>query len=104
MIFSSPDLGLLNLLKSQLETRGILGFIKNEFPPAAGEVPPILAEPELWIFEEKYSDEATGILHDLLKKSSHSAEIWKCQNCGELLEGQFELCWKCGNSREDSNG
>lgn len=100
MIYSASDLGLLNLLKSQLEARGISSFLKNEFPPAAGEVPRILAEPELWILEERHWDEASLILRDLLNKSHEAREAWTCGHCGERLEGQFEMCWKCGNAKE----
>jgi hypothetical protein len=24
---------------------------------------------------------------------------WQCPKCGENLESQFELCWKCGTAR-----
>src|SRR5262247_2554902 len=27
--------------------------------------------------------------------SSPSAQPWTCPQCGEKLEGQFDLCWKC---------
>jgi hypothetical protein len=100
ILYTSSDLGFLNLLKSQLETSGISVFIKNEYPPAAGEIPRIIAEPELWILGDEHFFEASTILRELLNKSSHSGEIWKCPQCGESLEGQFDLCWKCGHSRE----
>jgi hypothetical protein len=24
---------------------------------------------------------------------------WRCPHCNELIEGQFDVCWKCGRSR-----
>jgi len=28
-------------------------------------------------------------------------EAWKCVQCGEQIEGQFEICWKCESPRDD---
>lgn len=25
--------------------------------------------------------------------------MWTCSNCGEALEGDFDICWKCGTSK-----
>lgn len=25
---------------------------------------------------------------------------WKCANCGERVEGAFDVCWNCGCDRE----
>ena len=24
---------------------------------------------------------------------------WRCKGCNELVEGQFQVCWKCGNAK-----
>ena len=24
---------------------------------------------------------------------------WRCTSCNELIEGQFNVCWKCGRGR-----
>jgi hypothetical protein len=24
---------------------------------------------------------------------------WRCRHCDELVEGQFDVCWKCGRPR-----
>jgi hypothetical protein len=26
---------------------------------------------------------------------------WKCSKCGEMLEPEFDSCWKCGAVRKD---
>jgi RNA polymerase subunit RPABC4/transcription elongation factor Spt4 len=26
-----------------------------------------------------------------------SYRSWRCRSCNELIEGQFDLCWKCGS-------
>jgi hypothetical protein len=27
---------------------------------------------------------------------THPQPSWTCPKCGEVLEGQFTTCWKCG--------
>ena len=27
------------------------------------------------------------------------APAWRCSSCGEMVEGQFQACWKCGQLR-----
>ena len=26
---------------------------------------------------------------------------WRCVTCGEVIEGQFSQCWRCGSERPD---
>jgi hypothetical protein len=28
-----------------------------------------------------------------------SYRSWRCRACNELVEGQFEVCWKCGKAK-----
>ena len=32
-------------------------------------------------------------------KDPRSYRSWRCRACNELIEGQFEVCWKCSRSR-----
>jgi hypothetical protein len=32
-------------------------------------------------------------------KDPKSYRSWRCRACNELVEGQFEICWKCSASR-----
>ena len=32
-------------------------------------------------------------------KDPRSYRSWRCRACNELIEGQFEICWKCSRSR-----
>jgi len=29
---------------------------------------------------------------------------WKCPKCGEMLEPQFNTCWKCGTAQKNNEG
>lgn len=88
----------LYLFKSLLESEGITCFIKNEYPPAAGELPPIAAIPELWVINDNQYEKAMKLIQENSFYAQSSSQ-WKCPQCGEQLEGQFVTCWHCGNER-----
>lgn len=92
---------LLELLKSRLEDDGISSIIKNADPPAVGEVTPIVAWPELWVIEDRDYRKADNLVQQELKKlkDSESQDPWKCPKCRELIEAQFDICWKCSTSK-----
>jgi rubrerythrin len=49
------------------------------------------------------ADRARQIVARHLKGAAVSeaalAPAWRCPSCGELVEGQFQACWKCGTSK-----
>lgn len=94
-LISLDDRTQLYLLKSILESEDIICFIKNEYPPAAGELPPISAMPELWIVNNNQYDQAMALIQENLLSPQPSIS-WTCPQCGEELEGQFTTCWRCG--------
>ena len=32
-------------------------------------------------------------------KNVDTSENWKCKKCNEVHEGQFKVCWNCGEER-----
>jgi hypothetical protein len=97
-LFSSADKIQLYLFKSLLESEDIICFIKNEYPPAAGELPPIAATPELWVMNDNQYEKAMKLIQE--NSIPPSLAPWKCSQCGEKLEGQFTICWNCGNDKD----
>lgn len=98
-LFTTQNKIIIYLLKSKLEANGINCIIKNDQPPLAGEIPPIMAWPELWLIEDQQLDQAKEIIHKELYERNESNTAWKCSSCGEISPGEFNICWKCGNSR-----
>ena len=94
----ADDRTQLYLLKSILESEGIICFIKNEYPPAAGELPPVSARPELWVMDNQYYEKAMQLIQANSLPLTPS-KPWKCPRCGEQLEGQFTTCWNCGTDK-----
>ncbi|MBV8779962.1 MAG: hypothetical protein JO353_01065, partial [Phycisphaerae bacterium] len=69
---------------------------------ARGDIPfTQSALPSIWVNEADVP--AAQRIIDEMKRGgpahAHPAPIWTCPNCGEILEGQFTTCWKCGYER-----
>ena len=74
------------------------GFLSG----AAGELP-AMQFPEVWLMEER--DFPRG--QELLRRFAEQGEAvggerdaWHCGRCGEEIEPQFDICWKCGAARD----
>lgn len=98
-MYTTQDKILLYVLKAKLEAAGINCIIKNEQPPLAGNIPPIIAWPELWLMDDHQLEQAKKIVQQELAHINDTNTTWTCSQCGETLPGRFNLCWKCGNSR-----
>jgi hypothetical protein len=86
------------LFRDLLEREGIACLLRNEELFAAmGEIPFLEIRPELWVVDDEVYPRAKLLLEGLLREEK--LETWAC-DCGEVLEGQFGACWKCGKQRE----
>jgi hypothetical protein len=99
-VFSSPESARIGLLKSLLENAGIPCFIKENL---SGIYPGVTAFPaELMIANDDDYEKAMMLIDSWKKEAPQPGENWTCLNCGEVLEGQFHICWKCGTPREST--
>ena len=94
---------VLYLLQTKLQEIGIHSYMKNENAPLAGEIPSIVAWPELWIIDDEHYPAAQELVQKELSQIAKVTDDWICQHCHEQIEGQFVLCWKCGTSKEILN-
>jgi hypothetical protein len=96
-VYSASNISLVSIFQSILEQKGINSWIKNEYLSAGiGEIPPIECWPQLCVEDQDFA-EAKGIVDEELVEKDLAA--WKCDSCGEEIEGQFAACWNCGKSR-----
>lgn len=101
-VYSGKDPLMIGHLKNVLETFGINCITRKfDLSCAAGELPPIECWPELWVEDRKHA-EAEAILKKTLAPLNSVKKPWRCDHCGEEIEGQFTECWKCGQSRSHS--
>lgn len=99
-LFVTDNRVAIHLLKSKLEAQNIAAYIKNDNPPLAGELPAIIAPPELWVIHDEQYTAAQQILqHELEVNSKTPQQNWTCPQCGEKLETQFDVCWRCGTGK-----
>jgi hypothetical protein len=86
------------MVRDLLREHGIEAEVANEMIAGArGEAPLDLSTtPAVWIADEGRAEEAKEILEAMRRPSD--AEPWTCA-CGEVLEGSFTSCWKCGAER-----
>jgi hypothetical protein len=61
-LYSSQNRVNVYMLQSALESKNIVCFIKNENPPLAGEIPSMIAWPELWCMNDEQCSEAKKLL------------------------------------------
>lgn len=100
-VYSAQNHVMIALLKQIIESQGIHCVVKNELlSGAVGELPPIECWPELWIIDDDQFEWARRLVEATLNSHEEVREIWQCPHCGELLEGQFTQCWRCGQVRQ----
>ena len=100
-VYSSPQLLMVVHFKNLLENAGIESRIKNEYlAGGAGELPPNECWPILLVEDGQYQ-RAKRFIEEQLHSPDTALAAWICPHCGEENEGQFALCWHCGNAADD---
>jgi hypothetical protein len=89
-----------HLIRGMLEAEGIRAEVKgDQLYGAFGELPVL---PTVWVFDDRLAAEADRVIIEFLRGTAarrYAHQRWTCARCGELLEGQFTDCWKCGSPR-----
>ena len=101
-VYSAANISLVSIFQNMLEERGIKCWIKNEaLLTGIGEIPPIETWPQLCVEDDDYLEAKRIVDEALATKDINRA--WKCDSCGEVIEGQFAQCWNCGKDRPESD-
>ena len=99
-VYTAENIMMVGHLKNVLEGHGIDCLIKNQYlSGGAGELPPIYIWPEIRVTEDADCDRAREIIEDQLRPVESDQSPWTCPHCGEVIEPQFAVCWKCGALR-----
>jgi putative signal transducing protein len=89
-----------HLVKGMLQAEGIRAEVRgDQLYGAYGELPIL---PTVWIYDDAHAAEAERLVIDFLRGGAarrYGHQRWTCAQCGEVLEGQFTDCWKCGAPR-----
>ena len=108
-IYSARDEMEAHFVRDLLEQEGIEAAVQGE-ALLAGAVPLMQeAMPTVWVKEEDVA-RAAPIVEEVRNRDKldnamedqpvAASSSWKCPRCGEVVEGQFGACWKCGGMRE----
>ena len=89
-----PDPVTADIAAGPLKASGIDCEVRNTLLwSAAGELPPDICAPEIWLTDARDMARARAILKEIAENAE--APAWVCPNCGETIEAQFGQCWKC---------
>ena len=98
MFFTSESSFLVNNVRNLIEAQEIEVFVKNEYAQGAvGEISAFDSWPELWIVNELDFDRAKEVVK-LLQRNKNTDD-WSCNNCSEINDSSFEICWKCQHEK-----
>ncbi len=101
-VYTADTLMQVALVRNMLEAEGIATHLTNEhLASVAGELPPIVAWPELWVLYDADLDRAKALIAAFLKPTASPGRAWRCADCAAENEAQFGLCWQCGASAGD---
>ena len=86
------------LVADRLNQVGIKAHVFNQHASSiVGDVPPDVAQPQVWLERECDRERALLILVEIEAAGSHAGDI-SCDKCGEKSPANFELCWNCGGA------
>jgi hypothetical protein len=85
------------LLSDLLERHRIDNAILGDYLSGAiGELPADVY-PSVWVVHDRELPRARELLQGFLDEAHREQRAsWVCRGCGELLDGSFDLCWRCG--------
>jgi len=89
-IYQAADRIEARLLMDYLAGQQIQTYLQGDFlAGAAGELS-ALQFPEIWVTHNADERHALQLRAEYQQKTS--GEVWQCTQCGETLEGSFEIC------------
>ncbi len=97
-VYSHVNPAMVQLVKNQLEQRGIESVVQGEHLAAvAGGGAAAEAWHELWVADDERLGEVAEVVREVTEEDTAVAEPWTCPRCGEEVEGTFAVCWSCGH-------
>ena len=93
----------LNMVEAQmcrdhLAERGIRSHVQGAYlQGGVGELPADV-RPSVWVLDDRDYETARVLIEELLAPAERSGP-WRCPGCGETVDPELAVCWRCGRSR-----
>jgi len=99
-LYQAADRIEAQLLSDYLDRHLIDNAILGDYLSGAiGELPADLS-PSIWIVHNADLERANELLQRFIADASREiGGSWVCRGCGELVDGSFDFCWRCGAER-----
>ena len=95
-VYTAESLVEVAHVRNVLETAGIRCVLRNDrLAGVLGEIPFVECWPELWVETPGEERRARALIAEALRKGP-AGPPWDCPGCGERIEPQFAVCWRCG--------
>jgi hypothetical protein len=103
-LYSHESLITVTHLANVLTAAGLRAEVRNtRLGGVLGEIPFFECWPELWVADEDHAA-AERLLQEALAEPGSGASAWRCPACGETIEPQFAVCWRCGEPAPENSG
>jgi len=89
------------LLVDRLKAVGIESVVLGDYlSGAVGELPATVY-PEVWLIDDADAYRAEDLLQDFTTRAERKGDNrpWRCANCGEWVDAEFDVCWNCATPR-----
>jgi hypothetical protein len=97
-IYSAANLIDATHYANVLESHGIAAQLRNTtLGGAVGELPFAETWPQVWVADEQVMH-AKRVIQTMLKGPDATVAAWRCERCGEMIDGQFDECWRCAGA------
>src|SRR5688572_25005627 len=89
-----------HFVKGLLEREGIAAEVRGETLFGVRGATPATPDtlPTVWILDDRQLTSAEEFVAGYERgdrSPEMEGELWCCPNCGEMMEPQFTVCWKC---------
>jgi hypothetical protein len=105
-LYQAGDRIEAQLLSDFLERQHVANRIFGDYLSGAiGELPADIY-PTIWVIDDADLPRARELLarfHAEIR-ARDGARSWVCRGCGELVDGSFDMCWRCGHERAQGAG
>ena len=95
-VYVGESLTAATLVDNLLKTAGIDTLVAA---PKSGS----RARRSVYVLENAQLEQARAIVAKFVRGEPlvdpRSIRSWRCRACNEIVEGQFDVCWKCGRPK-----